>query len=78
MIHPNESSCDHCGQDESPFPQGLLVTISGILTTIGLVLGWMKIGPEWLGMGTFAIATMRVVCLSSPPHGKHCWQSGWI
>jgi Cd2+/Zn2+-exporting ATPase len=71
MSHPNESSsCDHCGHDESPLPQGLLVTISGVLTTIGLVLGWMKIGPDWLGMGAFAIATLAGGMLVFPPAWK--------
>lgn len=72
MSHSYEksSSCDHCGHDESPFPQGLLVTISGVLTAIGLVLGWMKIGPAWLGMGTFAIATLAGGMLVFPPAWK--------
>lgn len=71
MSHPTEtSSCDHCGHDDSPFPQGLLVTISGVLTTIGLVLGWLRIGPEWLGMGTFSIATLAGGMLVFPPAWK--------
>lgn len=71
MSHPNESSsCDHCGHDESPLPQGLLVTISGVLTTIGLVLGWMKIGPDWLGMGAFAVATLAGGLLVFPAAWK--------
>lgn len=71
MSHPTETSCcDHCGHDDSPFPQGLLVTISGVLTTIGLVLGWLRIGPEWLGMGTFAIATLAGGMLVFPPAWK--------
>jgi Cd2+/Zn2+-exporting ATPase len=48
----------------------MLVTISGVLTTIGLVLGWMKIGPAWLGMGTFAIATLAGGMLVFPPAWK--------
>ncbi|MFN9820457.1 MAG: cation-transporting P-type ATPase, partial [Akkermansiaceae bacterium] len=71
MSHPNESSsCDHCGHDDSPLPQGLLVTISGVLTTIGLVLGWMKIGPDWLGMGAFAVATLAGGLLVFPAAWK--------
>jgi Cd2+/Zn2+-exporting ATPase len=71
MSHPNESSsCGHCGHDDSPLPQGLLVTISGVLTTIGLVLGWMKIGPDWLGMGAFAVATLAGGLLVFPAAWK--------
>jgi Cd2+/Zn2+-exporting ATPase len=40
--------CEH-GHDDSPLPQGVLVSASGILTGAGLVLGWMNIGPAWLG-----------------------------
>ena len=62
--------CDHCGHDDSPFPQALLVTISGALTSIGLVIGWMKIGPAWLGMGIFAIATLAGGMLVFPAAWK--------
>jgi Zn2+/Cd2+-exporting ATPase len=33
------SSCEHC-HEESPLPQGALVTASGVLTGIGLLLHW--------------------------------------
>jgi len=70
MSHPHKSSsCEH-SHDQSPFPQGLLVTISGVLTTIGLVFGWMKIGPAWLVMSTFAIATLAGGMLVFPPAWK--------
>jgi Cd2+/Zn2+-exporting ATPase len=65
-----QGDCDHCGHDDSPFLQGLLVTISGVLTTIGLVLGWMKIGPAWLSMAAFAIATLAGGMLVFPSAWK--------
>jgi Cd2+/Zn2+-exporting ATPase len=36
----------------------MLVAISGILTGVGLALGWIEIGPTWLQAGAFAIATL--------------------
>jgi Zn2+/Cd2+-exporting ATPase len=49
--------CEH-GHDESPLPQGVLVAVSGILTGVGLVLGWMHLGPGWLVTVVFALATL--------------------
>jgi Cd2+/Zn2+-exporting ATPase len=50
--HPSKTSAPSCGcehgHQESPLPQGILVTTSGILTGAGLILGWMEIGPGWL------------------------------
>ena len=54
---PSCSGCEH-GHDDSPLPQGMLVAISGILTGVGLALGWIEIGPTWLQAGAFAIATL--------------------
>lgn len=51
------SSCEHC-HDESPLPQGTLVTASGALTGIGLILDWLHFGPQWLATATFAAATL--------------------
>ncbi len=51
------SSCEHC-HEESPLPQGLLVAIAGILTGVGLVIGWMYVGPAWLATAAFAGATL--------------------
>jgi hypothetical protein len=44
----SHGGCEH-GHDDSPLPQGVLVAASGILTGAGLILGWMDIGPGWLG-----------------------------
>ena len=49
--------CEH-GHDESPLPTGVLVAISGTLTGAGLLIGWINIGPGWLGTGIFALATL--------------------
>ncbi len=51
------SSCEHC-HEESPLPQEMLVTTSGVLTGIGLVLHWLGFGPVWLSTAAFAAATL--------------------
>ena len=51
------SSCEHC-HEESPLPQEMLVTASGVLTGIGLVLHWLGFGPVWLSTAAFAAATL--------------------
>jgi Cd2+/Zn2+-exporting ATPase len=51
------SSCEHC-HEESSLPQGTLVTASGALTGIGLILGWLHFGPQWLATATYAAATL--------------------
>ena len=69
--HPRKPSCgcEH-GHDESPLPQGVLVTTSGILTGAGLVLGWMDTGPAWLQTAIFAVATLAGGLLVFPAAWK--------
>lgn len=71
--HP-ETTKPHCGcehgHDESPLPQSIFVTISGILTGVGLVLGWMDISPGWLATASFAIATLAGGLLVFPAAWK--------
>jgi Cd2+/Zn2+-exporting ATPase len=60
--HENEGKpaccgCEH-GHDVSGLPQGALVAVSGILTGVGLILGWLHAGPDWFGMLAFALATL--------------------
>lgn len=76
-LHSHESKsscgggcCDH-GHGDSPLPQGLLVTISGILTGFGLLIGWMHIGPAWLETLVFVIATLAGGLLVFP----HAWKA---
>ena len=61
--------CDH-GHDESPLPQSALVAASGILTAVGLVLGWTDFGPLWLRTVAFAIATLAGGMLVFPAAWK--------
>lgn len=58
-------SCEH-GHDDTPLPQGALVTASGILTGIGLILHWTDAGPGWLTIATFAAATLAGGALVFP------------
>jgi Cd2+/Zn2+-exporting ATPase len=57
--------CDHCHGDSS-LPQGALVTSSGILTGIGLILQWTHTGPGWLAIAAFAAATLAGGALVFP------------
>lgn len=57
QLKPSQCGCEH-GHDESPLPQGTLVATSGVLTGIGLISGWMGIGPDWLATTAFAVATL--------------------
>lgn len=66
---PSHSGCEH-GHDDSPLPQGVLVGASGVLTGVGLMLGWMDIGPEWLETLAFAIATLAGGMLVFPAAWK--------
>ncbi len=61
--------CEH-GPDESSLPQGVLVTFSGTLTGVGLILNWMHIGPAWLGMWAFGLATLAGGILVFPAAWK--------
>lgn len=61
--------CEH-GHDESPLPQSALVAASGILTAVGLVLGWTDFGPLWLRTAAFAIATLAGGMLVFPAAWK--------
>lgn len=56
-VKKSSCGCEH-GHDESSLPQGFLVAVSGILLGVGLVLGWLKIGPDWLKTVVFAVATL--------------------
>ena len=56
-VKKSSCGCEH-GHDESSLPQGFLVAASGILLGVGLVLGWLKIGPDWLKTVVFAVATL--------------------
>ena len=71
--HENEShsagGCEH-GHDDSPLPQSALVIASGVLTGIGLVLGWMNMGPDWLTIVLFAAATLAGGLLVFPAAWK--------
>lgn len=49
--------CEH-GHEESSLPQGFLVASSGLLTGLGLLTGWISLGPAWLGTVLFAAATL--------------------
>lgn len=68
--HPlsNTKSCGSCehGHDDTQLPQGALVTASGILTGIGLILHWTDAGPGWLTIATFAAATLAGGALVFP------------
>ena len=66
---PSCSGCEHA-HDESPLPQGVLVAAAGILTGIGLVLGWMDMGPGWLQTAAFAVATLAGGLLVFPAAWK--------
>ena len=72
--HDNESSrpgcgCDH-GHDVSRLPRTFLVSSSGALTGIGLILGWLHTGPPWLGTASFALATLAGGLLVFPAAWK--------
>jgi Cd2+/Zn2+-exporting ATPase len=71
--HANEGiahcGCEH-GHGDSPLPQTWLVAASGILTAVGLVLGWTDFGPLWLRTGAFAIATLAGGMLVFPAAWK--------
>jgi Cd2+/Zn2+-exporting ATPase len=57
-VGKGHGGCEH-GHDDSALPQGVLVSASGILTGVGLVLGWMNLCPGCLGMlNTHAPALM--------------------
>jgi Cd2+/Zn2+-exporting ATPase len=66
---PSCAGCEH-GHDNSPLPQGLLVAAAGLLTGIGLVLGWMDMGPGWLQTAAFAVATLAGGVLVFPAAWK--------
>ena len=66
---PSCSGCEH-SHDESPLPQGILVAAAGILTGIGLVLGWMDMAPGWLQTTAFAVATLAGGLLVFPAAWK--------
>ncbi len=57
---PKKPACVGCehGHGDSPLPQSALVIAAGFLTGLGLVLGWMHLGPAWLQSTAFALATL--------------------
>ena len=61
--------CEH-GHEESPLPQAVLVTASGIFTGVGLVLGWTGVEPAWLLAAAFIIATLAGGLLVFPAAWK--------
>ena len=61
--------CEH-GHDESGLPQGALVVTSGILTGVGLLLGWLHLGPPWLLIAVYALATLAGGLLVFPAAWK--------
>ena len=63
------SSCEHC-HEESSLPQEALVAAAGVLTGIGLLLGWLHISPSWLGTAAFALATLAGGLLVFPAAWK--------
>ena len=72
--HENEGKpaccgCEH-GHDVSGLPQGALVAVSGILTGVGLILGWLHAGPGWFEMLAFALATLAGGLLVFPAAWK--------
>jgi Zn2+/Cd2+-exporting ATPase len=72
--HAGEGKSSHCGcehgHDESPLPQSALVITSGVLISLGLVLGRMDIGPGWLQTAAFAISTLAGGLLVFPAGWK--------
>lgn len=61
--------CEH-GHEESGLPQEALVVTSGILTGLGLVLGWMHLGPAWLETLVLVAATIAGGLLVFPAAWK--------
>jgi len=51
-------------------PKEALVAAAGILTGVGLVLGWTHVGPSWLGNAAFAAATLAGGLLVFPAAWK--------
>jgi Cd2+/Zn2+-exporting ATPase len=68
-VKKSSCGCEH-GHDESSLPQGVLVAVSGILLGVGLALGWLKIGPDWLKTIAFAVATLSGGMLVFPAAWK--------
>ena len=67
---PSCCGCEH-GHDDGVLPQSTLVTAAGILTGLGLLLGWLHIGPAWLEIAAFALATLAGGLLVFPA----AWQA---
>ncbi|MES2657175.1 MAG: heavy metal translocating P-type ATPase [Verrucomicrobiota bacterium] len=65
----SHGGCEH-GHDDSTLPQSTLVIASGILTGLGLVLGWTNIGQAWLETVIFALATLAGGMLVFPAAWK--------
>jgi Cd2+/Zn2+-exporting ATPase len=68
-VKKSSCGCEH-GHDESSLPQGVLVAVSGILLGVGLALGWLKIGPDWLKTVVFAVSTLSGGLLVFPAAWK--------
>lgn len=70
--HGEESShggCDGCHGD-SKLPQGLLVTVSGVLTGLGLAFEWTLPSQTWLATACFLLATISGGLLVFPAAWK--------
>ncbi len=61
--------CEH-GHDDTRLPRTFLVAASGTLTGVGLFLGWLNVGPEWLRTVAFALATLAGGMLVFPAAWK--------
>ncbi len=64
MSHSHESKgcsssgCGHDHEGHGSLPQGTLVTLSGILTGVGLLLGRLNFVPPWAATAAFALAIL--------------------
>lgn len=68
-VEKSSCGCEH-GHDESSLPRGFLVAASGVLLCVGLVFGWMKMGPDWLKTAALALATLSGGLLVFPAGWK--------
>jgi len=55
--HNKSVGCEH-GHEGSVLPQSTLVIASGVFTGAGLILQWMNLGPSWVQVVAFALATL--------------------
>lgn len=67
--HQTHGGCEH-GHDDTRLPRTFLVAASGVLTGVGLVLGWLQVSPSWIGTICFAAATLAGGLLVFPAAWK--------